>query len=75
MQSAATNHGFIEGNKRTSGLLVDLLLDRSGYRLVPDDGEDLNQAIEDPVVECVVRDHWPVVRIARSFAARIARKE
>jgi death on curing protein len=76
MQSVATNHPFVEGNKRTSVLLVDLLLDRSGYRLVPaNDREDLNQAIEHLVADCVVRDHWPVERIAEWFAPRIQRKE
>jgi death-on-curing protein len=33
MQSIATNHSFNDGNKRTSIILLNLLLDRSGYRL------------------------------------------
>lgn len=32
------NHGFIDANKRTAWLLVELLIDRSGYALaIPDD--------------------------------------
>lgn len=38
MHSMVGNHGFVDGNKRTSWLLVELLIDRSGYRLdIPDD--------------------------------------
>ena len=32
-----TNHGFVDGNKRTAVYLVELLAVRSGYRLVVDD--------------------------------------
>jgi death on curing protein len=28
------NHGFTDGNKRTAYIIVELFLDRSGYRLV-----------------------------------------
>lgn len=32
------NHGFADGNKRTAWLLVEILIDRSGYKLdIPDD--------------------------------------
>jgi death-on-curing protein len=32
------NHGFVDGNKRTAWLLVELLIGRSGYWLdIPDD--------------------------------------
>lgn len=38
LHSMVGNHGFVDGNKRTSWLLVELLIDRSGYRLdIPDD--------------------------------------
>ena len=33
LQSLATNHGFVDGNKRTTFLTIDLFLDRSGYVL------------------------------------------
>ena len=32
LESLALNHGFIDGNKRTAVLAVDLLIRRSGYR-------------------------------------------
>lgn len=38
LQSVVSNHGFVDGNKRTAWLLTELLIDRSGYRLdIPDD--------------------------------------
>jgi death-on-curing protein len=40
------NHGFVDGNKRTAWLLVEILISRSGYRLdIPDD-----EPIDDLVV-------------------------
>jgi prophage maintenance system killer protein len=36
------NHGFLDGNKRTAWLLVEILIDRSGYRLnIPDELKSL----------------------------------
>lgn len=32
-----TNHGFVDGNKRSAVYLVELLAVRSGYRLVVED--------------------------------------
>lgn len=41
-----SNHGFVDGNKRTAWLVVEVLIGRSGYRLdVPDD-----EPIDDLVV-------------------------
>lgn len=74
LQSVATNHGFIDGNKRTSLILLNLLLDRSGYRLEPvDEREDLNRALEDFIADCVVGGHWPVEQIAEWLKVRIRR--
>jgi death-on-curing protein len=72
MQSVATNHAFHDGNKRTSILLTDLLLTRSGYRLERiDAAEDLEQAIEDFVVESVVKDRASIDVIAAWLEPRI----
>jgi prophage maintenance system killer protein len=72
MQSIATNHAFNDGNKRTSILLTDLLLTRSGYRLdAIDASEDLEQAIEDFVVESVVKQRISIDVIAEWLEARI----
>jgi death on curing protein len=38
LESMVGNHGFIDANKRTSWLLVEILIKRSGYELaIPDD--------------------------------------
>lgn len=74
LQSIATNHAFNDGNKRTSILLTDLLLDRSGYRLEPiDASEDLEYALEDFVVEVVVKGKANTEAIAAWLEPRITR--
>jgi death-on-curing protein len=74
LQSVATNHGFNDGNKRTSLILLNLLLDKSGYRLEPvDRQENLNLEIEKFIADCVVKDHWSVERIAEWLKMRIRR--
>lgn len=38
LESMVGNHGFVDGNKRTAWLLVELLVSRSGYLLdIPED--------------------------------------
>ena len=38
LHSVVTNHGFVDGNKRTAWILTEMLVERSGYRLdIPDD--------------------------------------
>jgi death on curing protein len=75
LQSIATNHAFNDGNKRTSILLMALLLDRSGYRLEPlDAAEDLEVALEDFVVERVVQGRAAADAIAEWLKPRIAKK-
>jgi death-on-curing protein len=49
----ACNHGFIDGNKRTALVTLDLLLVRSGYRLRTDDVEQLNKDAEKLVLDLV----------------------
>lgn len=53
MESVATNHGFIDGNKRTAFILLILLVNRSGYRLVPAGRENTGDAIEQMIVDVV----------------------
>ncbi len=53
LESLACNHGFIDGNKRTALVTLDLLLVRSGYRLRADDVEQLNQDAEKMVLDLV----------------------
>ena len=72
LQSIATNHAFNDGNKRTSIILVHLLLDQSGYSLEPiDPREDLERALEDFVVDSVVTKKLSVDEITEWLAPRI----
>jgi death on curing protein len=46
LHSIVGNHGFLDGNKRTAWLLVELLINRSGYFLdIPD-----HERVDDLVV-------------------------
>lgn len=51
VHSVASNHGFADGNKRTTLLLLGVLLDRSGYQLVGEGTEETGRAVEDLIVE------------------------
>jgi death-on-curing protein len=74
LQSIATNHAFNDGNKRTSIILMDLLLDRSGYRLEPiGTVEDIESALEEFVVERVVKNRASADVIADWLGPRIVR--
>lgn len=53
LQSLACNHGFVDGNKRTALVALDLLLVRSGYRLRPDNVEELNREAEKMILDLV----------------------
>lgn len=56
-----TNHGFVDGNKRTAVYLVELLAVRSGYRLAMDD-----LALAD-VVTAVARGEFGYDQLAAWF--------
>jgi death-on-curing protein len=52
LHGIVSNHGFVDGNKRTAWLLAELLIDRSGYRLnIPDD-----DPVDDLVVAVAARE-------------------
>ena len=55
VESMARNHGFIDGNKRTTLLLLHTLLARSDYALIPLPGEKINKALEDMILDVVNR--------------------
>lgn len=62
------NHGFVDANKRTAWLLVEILVARSGYFLnIPDD-----ERIDDLVV-AVAGGQLSFDDIHAWFAARILR--
>ena len=75
MQSMATNHGFADGNKRTTIILTHLLVVRSGYEIVPIGKDtDLPTAME-TLVLAVVEDKLPFDDIVDWFRARLRKKE
>ena len=45
LESMVANHGFVDGNKRTAWLLVELLIERSGYILAIDDDEPIDNLV------------------------------
>ncbi len=52
VESLAQNHGFIDGNKRTTLIAANLFVDRSGYKLVAREG-DLNMEFETMILDVV----------------------
>jgi death on curing protein len=70
--SMSKNHGFMDGNKRTTLLLIHTLLTKSGYALVPIDDEQINHSIEGMILDVVNRKMsfddivaWFQIRIRR----------
>ena len=53
LESLASNHGFIDGNKRTALLVLILFLDRSGYVISPLPQVDINAELEELVLKVV----------------------
>ena len=67
----ATNHGFVDGNKRTTVILMHTLIARSGVQLVqlPSD-RDLDAMVEGMIMSVVEKsmtfnelEHWFKMRI------------
>jgi death-on-curing protein len=50
-ESMARNHGFADGNKRTTVILLDILVQNSGYSLEPVGEEDIEKALEETIVK------------------------
>ena len=73
VESAARNHGFADGNKRTCLMLLGLLLDRSGFRLVKDGSPETNEAVE-AMILAVAEGQMPFAQIEAWMAERIGKK-
>jgi death-on-curing protein len=71
-QSMATNHGFADGNKRTTLILTDTLITRSGYELVAVEG-DIEAEVEEPLLS--VAAHLPFGEIVQWFKDRLRKTE
>ena len=65
VHGVVTNHGFVDGNKRTAVYLLEILAVRSGYRLAV---EDLLLA---DMVTAVARGEVGYEALARWFAERL----
>jgi len=67
-QSLVTNHGFVDGNKRTALIAVHLLLERSGWtfqRGTEDEIDDMFVAIARGELAMVEIETWYRARLAR----------
>jgi len=68
LHSMVGNHGFVDANKRTAWLLVELLIARSGYHLaIPDDApiDDLVVQVAEGQLSFDDLTQWFKIRIAR----------
>jgi death-on-curing protein len=73
LEGVATCHGFADGNKRTALILTLLMLEESGYRLVPaGPEEDLDDALEVFILG-VVAHEYTFAEMVNWFKARVRR--
>ena len=73
VESAATNHGFTDGNKRTTVILMHLLLSKSGYELNPlFENSSLENEVEEMVL-AVVQHQLTFDQIVAWFRARLSK--
>lgn len=70
VESVVCNHGFVDGNKRTALYLVDLLINRSGFRLKAASRHSINeelvemlQAVADRRLNLRQVEDWFKIRI------------
>jgi death on curing protein len=71
-ESLAQNHGFIDGNKRTTFLVVDLFIARSGYELqglhgsADEELENLIIEIATGTIDSAALEGWFKARLKRN---------
>jgi death on curing protein len=70
VQSMAGNHGFADGNKRTTLILLHTFISNSGYRLVPVADEDIEDVIENVILKAA-RNAISVADLSVWFEARL----
>lgn len=71
VQSLASNHGFIDGNKRTALLMMNLLLLRSGYFLRGESEQQINTDVE-AMILALVEHHMSFDDVVAWLELRIA---
>lgn len=67
LHSMVGNHGFVDANKRTAWILVELLIDRSGHCLTIADDEPI-----DDLVVAVAAGTMSFPELRTWFSARLA---
>mgnify|MGYP001601764643 FL=1 len=67
LHAVVQNHGFVDGNKRTALLVTTLLVRRSGFRLVLENGERI-----DDMVVAVASGEMGFVDLEAWFEKRLA---
>ena len=70
LESVVNNHGFVDGNKRTAWILVEILIQRSKYRLLIDDDEPI-----DDLVVSVAKSDLNFDQLLDWFEMRLVRDE
>lgn len=65
------NHGFADGNKRTTVILLNLLLERSGYRLTPSEERGSIQKEVGNMILDVARKRLSLDDLVQWFRKRI----
>ena len=70
----ATNHGFTDGNKRTSLILMHTLLVKSGYELVLLKTDRSRDAAAEKMVMAVVRHELDFEALVDWFKARVHKR-
>jgi death-on-curing protein len=73
VESMARNHGFADGNKRTTLILTHLLISRSGYRWAGASEKALNREIEDFILTAA-RGELDFDDAVRWFNSRLRRR-
>jgi prophage maintenance system killer protein len=68
----ASNHGFADGNKRTTLILLHNFVQNSGYRLVAANEEDLERAVED-IILAAASSNTSIQQLMDWFEPRIER--
>ena len=75
VQSVATNHGFSDGNKRTSVILMHTPLTKRGYKLVPlPTDKSLDDGVAEEMVLDVVNHRLDFDGLVAWFKARIGKR-
>ena len=73
VESMVGNHGFADGNKRTTVILLNLLLENSGYRLAPSSKHrSIQKDVEEMVLD-VAEGRLSFAHLVEWFAGRTTR--